>query len=67
MITLAKMTQAEYDAFYRYSREQHIKELMEEAHMSPEDARAETDADLSEMLPDGLDTEENFLFAVSRQ
>ena len=55
-IELRTMTPEEFDAFYRWSMENHVRELMEEENLSREAAIREAEKELASMLPRGLDT-----------
>ncbi len=63
-VTIRKMTEEEYKVFCQWSIEHQAKELMEELHMSQEEAIKETIAEVSEMLPDGLHTQNNYLMTI---
>lgn len=63
-VSLRKMTKEEYEAFYRWSVEHQVEELMEERQLSREEAMEETEAELSRMLPQGLDTAEQYLMTI---
>lgn len=63
-ITIRNMTQQAYDAFYRWSVEQHTAELMEQKCIPWKEASKEASEELSGMLPDGLQTEHNYLMTI---
>lgn len=63
-LVLQPMSEAEYAAFYQTSLEHHVEELIRKENMPPEEAEAETKAELAEMLPEGLSTPDNCLFQV---
>ncbi len=63
-IKIRKMNNKEFDAFYQWSVEHHAKELMEECHMSQKKAIKETKKEVAQMLPDGLNTENNCLMTI---
>ena len=63
-MTIRPMTAAEFDAFYRWSRENHARELMDEQNLSREAAMAEAEAELARMLPRGMDTADNHLMTI---
>lgn len=63
-VQIRKMTKAEFELFYHWSVEQNVKELMEELHLSREEAMKKTTAELAQMLPDGLNTEYNHLLTI---
>jgi len=64
-IKIRKMTNREFEFFYSWSVEQHVKELTEGLHKSEKDAIKETLSEVSVMLPDGLDTDHNELMTVT--
>lgn len=61
---IRKMTHDEFEIFYQWSAEQNVKEMMDEFHLSQEEAAKKTAAELARMLPDGLHTENNHLFTI---
>lgn len=63
-VTIRKMTGSEFETFYKWSIEHQAAELMEESNMSREDAIRETVEEVSGMLPDGMDTEHNYLMSI---
>lgn len=63
-IRLRKMTLQEYNTFYNYSINNHANELMKEINISLDVALCQTEAEVKEMLPDGLDTKDNSLMVV---
>lgn len=63
-VTLEPMSPVEFAAFWEESFQHHVRELTEQEGLSQEQARAETERELSEMLPDGLDTPDNYLLTV---
>ena len=66
-VRIRRMTDEEFEIFYHWSVEHHAKELMEEAHLSWEEAIQETMKEVSEMLPDGLNTENNDLMTIEAE
>ena len=66
-IEVRKMDKEEYAVFYKRSFDHHVKELIEEADMTEEEAEKETMEELAGMLPDGLDTEDNYLMTIRRK
>ncbi len=58
------MTEEEYLSFYRFSGQHHAEELVREERLFPEEAKREAERELSEMLPDGLDTADNYLMVI---
>lgn len=63
-ISLRKMTSNEYDEFFKWSRNNHVKELIKDTNMSLEDALSQTEVEVKEMLPDGINTENNSLMVI---
>ncbi|WMJ88566.1 GNAT family N-acetyltransferase [Anaerocolumna sp. MB42-C2] len=63
-ISLRKMTSKEYDEFFEWSRNNHIRELIKDTNMSLEDALKQTEAEEQEMLPNGINTENNSLMVI---
>jgi RimJ/RimL family protein N-acetyltransferase len=63
-INLRKMTSKEYDAFFGWSRNNHVRELTKDTNMSLEDAIKQAEAEVQEMLPNGIDTENNSLMVI---
>lgn len=63
-VQIRKMTKDEFEIFYQWSVEQNVKELMEELHLSQEEAMKKTTAEVVQMLPEGLDTEHNHLLTI---
>ncbi|HAX50465.1 MAG TPA: hypothetical protein DDY59_04940 [Lachnospiraceae bacterium] len=63
-VNLRKMTSKEYDVFYEYSINNHASELMKEMDISFEDALSQTEAEVQEMLPDGMNTKDNSLMVI---
>ena len=66
-IILEKMSKDEYLEFYKISFESQVEELMLKEALSQEAAEDEAENELKEMLPDGLETENNFLFSIKLQ
>ena len=62
--TIRKMTKEEFEDFYAWSVEHHAKELIEELHMSQDEAIKQTIAEVAKMLPDGLNTKHNYLMTI---
>ena len=63
-IRLRAMTAKEYEDFYEYSKIHHADELIEEINLTADEAMAETEKELQEMLPDGLETKDNCLMTI---
>ena len=65
-ITLVPMTSEEYEKFYEMSRDNQVNDLVA-GGMSREDAVAAAESELAQLLPDGQDTEENFLMMIKKE
>ena len=65
-IELRRMNQDEYKIFYERSFKHHVRELMDKENMPLEEAEKETTNELAEMLPEGMDTKDNFLMSIHR-
>jgi RimJ/RimL family protein N-acetyltransferase len=63
-VNLRKMTSKEFDAFYEYSINNHASELMKEMGISFDDALSQTEAEVHGMLPDSMNTKDNFLMII---
>lgn len=63
-VKLRRMTNEEFESFYGWSIEHQAKELMEELHISQEEAISETIKEVAEMLPDGIDTPHNYFTTI---
>lgn len=63
-IELRKMTAAEYAEFYEWSFNNHVKELVRDTNISTEEAIKQTVTEVQDMLPDGIDTEDNYLMTI---
>lgn len=66
-VKLRRMTGEEYETFCQWSVEQHVKELLEEAHVSQEEAVKAAEKEVAEMLPDGVNTECNYLMTIEEK
>ena len=63
-VIIRRMTEDEFSYVYQWSVKQQTKELMEELNMSEEAAIKETVKEISEMLPNGLNTQDNYLMSI---
>ena len=63
-VKLRRMTNKEFESFYGWSIEHQAKELMEELHISQEEAISEAIKEVTEMLPDGVDTPHNYFMTI---
>ena len=63
-VKLRRMTNEEFESFYGWSIEHQAKELMEELHISQEEAISEAIKEVTEMLPDGVDTPHNYFTTI---
>ena len=64
MITLRKMNDEEYLRFREYSIADYAKDLMNGENLPEEKALADAADEFSDMLPDGQDTEDQFLMII---
>ena len=64
VIKLRNMSNAEFERFYQWSIKHHANELMEELHITKEEAAKEAMAEIADMLPDGIDTPNNYLMTI---
>jgi len=64
-VTIQKMTKEEFERFLQWSIEDHAKELMEEFQISHERALKDAQAEVSQMLPDGIHTKNNDLMTIT--
>ena len=63
-VIIQGMTQDAFDAFYRWSIAHHAEELMEELHISRDEATKAAIAEVDQMLPDGLNTANHHLMSI---
>ena len=63
-VSLRRMDQEEYDVFYQRSFEHHVRELIMEEKMPEKAAEKETTEELRAMLPEGPNTENNYLMTI---
>ena len=63
-VAIRKMTSDEFEAFYREGIELLTQELMQELHLTYEDANKEAIEEFSSVLPHGFRTENNFPMAI---
>lgn len=63
-IAIRCMTDSEFEYVRQWSVEQHAKELAEELHISEDEAIKEAKAEVEVMLPDGLNTNHNYLMTI---
>ena len=67
MVTLAPMNEDAYNAYIKQSIDGHIRELMAYDEALPyAEARKAAEAEISEMLPNGLQTQDNFIMHIVR-
>lgn len=64
-VTIRAMTSDEFRYFYQWSIDQQAKELAKERHISYEAALQTAAKEVDEMLPEGLQTKENFLMTIT--
>ena len=63
-VKIRKMTNKEFENFCQWSVEDHAKELMEECRMSQAEAIMKAKEEVTQMLPNGLNTEHNYLMMI---
>ena len=63
-VKIRKMTNKEFENFCQWSVEDHAKELMEECRMSQAEAIMKAKEEVTQMLPNGLNTEHNYLMTI---
>ena len=63
-VMLRKMTCEEFEVFYREGIEAYTRELAEELHMTYQNANQQAIQEFTDILPDGLQTENNFPMAI---
>ena len=63
-VSFRRMTDEEYEVFYRWSVRNQAEELAEELKMSIDRAMAEAEKEIGEMLPQGKDSENSQLMTV---
>lgn len=63
VVTLVPMTSEEYETFLQMSRDDQVNDLVA-GGMSYEEAVRATDDELKDLLPEGQDTENNFLMMI---
>ena len=63
-VVLRKMTREEFEVFYREGIEQLTQELIEEFHFAYQDANKQAIKEFTDILPHGLQTENNFPMAI---
>lgn len=63
-VKIRKMTNKEFENFCQWSVEDHAKELMEECQMPREEAIMKAKEEVAQMLPNGLNTEHNYLMTI---
>lgn len=66
-IQLRKMTAEEYESYLLYHIEHHSAGLVKDKGISMEEACLEVKARLPQMLPDGKDTQDNYLMVIERK
>ena len=66
-IHLRQMTEKEFEAYSLYNIAHHADNLIKDKGISKEDAHLETKERLSQMLPDGKNTTDNYLMVIERK
>ena len=63
-VVLRKMTREEFEVFYREGIEELTQEFIEELHFAYQDANKQAIKEFTDILPHGLQTENNFPMAI---
>lgn len=63
-VTGRPMTEAEYPAWFAVEKIGYVEGIVRAGAMSPEEARAKSDKDYAELLPQGLSTPDNSLWVL---
>lgn len=63
-VKIRKMTNEEFEHFRQFSIEQNVSELVKKRNISFESAFEQTIAEVSAVLPDGLDSNDNLLMSI---
>ena len=63
-VVLRKMTREEFEDFYREGIEELTQEFIEELHFAYQDANKQAIKEFTDILPHGLQTENNFPMAI---
>ena len=61
------MTEKEFEAYLLYHIEHHAEGLVKDKGISMEEACLEVQARLPQMLPNGKDTQDNYLMVIERK
>ena len=64
VVKIRSMVSDEFETVQRWSIKHHAAELMEELHMSEEEAIAEATLEFTQLLPDGIHTKHNHLMTI---
>jgi ribosomal protein S18 acetylase RimI-like enzyme len=65
MIQLTPMTESEYQAYSKKAAEEYAKEKTEAGNWHPEEALGRAEDEFNSLLPNGIKTENQFLFSLS--
>lgn len=63
-VRLRKMSLQEFKNFREYSTNDYMKDLMKAQNISAENALKQARAEFSDMLPEGINTKDNFLMMI---
>ena len=63
-IAIRNMTPQAFDAFYQWSKDNYIKDLMQQKNLTPEEAARVAAQELAMMLPQGLQTENQQMMSI---
>ena len=64
MVSIRKMTEAEFAFFAQYSIQDYAKDLMQNCSLDPDSAIVQAQQEFSELLPCGSDTPDNTLMVI---
>lgn len=67
MISFRKMTQSEFKIFAQWSIKDYAKELVKSGNQSLEKSLIESETEFNEMLPNGLNSKDNYLYVIQNE
>ncbi|WP_066172752.1 GNAT family N-acetyltransferase [Bacillus marinisedimentorum] len=65
MITLEKMSETDFRAFYDFAIDDYAKEKTKAGNYTEEEAQERSKQDFANLLPDGLETENHLLWTIT--
>ena len=63
-VRLAPMTQGEYEAFVAYEIKDYAEEHVKAGNWLADEALAKSEAEFKQLLPEGKDSKDNYLFSI---